>query len=583
LPSKAQLAIEWPVFQPRGWGVPTKAKPLMRPWYGLDTERDAKTGEFVCGWAVGETTYRFNRLTDLQPGTYWVWNLAYDIEGMLRDLRIPEAWAAKSDGAAFPFLDGVACYYHGKRFDYKSKAGKLNFLEASSFFGRRPLSAIGAKENMDASTMSLARYSTEPAYANAVDSYCIQDARIVYDAMGTVDKSLGLLGVTMGSTPGGTARRFLAKLGPFPKLLWQTHKPFLRSYCGGRFEVTKRGVLHDVKQYDLVSAYPWALSKCPWLTESAWFKQTRRFSPNALYGTYDVGFNYDNYLGVAPRWRGGVRVYSKKEESTWLTRPEVEYLLKRGVDVQIHRGLEVFDENATDLWRQVIYPLFAQKQASKNAFDKGWGPKIVLNSQYGILIQLVRKSGNWVEMGKAVNPVAFAGFLEYEAAPKEFEGGKYYAPLYAGNLTALTRVRLLEAAEEIGPENYIGGHTDSVLSLTELKTGISDELGGWSLEKAAPKAEVCKTGMYAIGGTVKVRGITRKGKASQLWDETHTRKSRVGIKTATSWDDVSVIRPKQVVNNYATEQKRHWFGDVTRGLIAMERYVDSEAWEMVST
>lgn len=535
----------------------------------------------MCGWCVGETVFAFKNVLDLPSGTYWVWNLAYDIEGLLRDLRIPEAWAARADGASFDILGGNATYYHGKRFSWRGLGKKLTFIEASSFFGRQPLSAIGAKENVDASKMSLERYRGDVEYCSTVDKYCQQDARIVYDAIINLSDGLSKLGVDIGGTPGATARRFLATLGPFPEILWQTHKAFLRSYCGGRFEVTKRGVLHDVKQYDLVSAYPWALAQCPWITDTAYSRQGRRFSDDALYGTYEVSFDYDNYLGVAPRWRGGVRVYSKRQESTWLTRPEVKWLIDNGANVHVWRAVEVWDPNATMLWRDVITELFALKKKNKTALDKGWGAKIILNSQYGVLIQLVRKSGKWVRASEALNPVDFAGILALEEPPKAFEGGKYFAPLYAGNLTALTRVRLLDAAQELGPESYIGGHTDSVLTNKTLHGGIGTGLGDWELKESAARADISKTGMYAIGDVVKIRGITRKGTAALLWAENHTRKSRIGIKTAKEWDQVSVIVPKIVANNYSMEQKRKWNGDVTRGLIAMERHVDSEALENV--
>lgn len=602
--SKSQMAIEWDVFRPRNWGMPARSHPLPKPWFGFDTERDSKSGEFVCGWAVGESTQQMKTFTDLVPGTYWVWNLSYDAEGMLRDLNLPEAWAARSDGSKFPLLEGEAVYYHGKRFDYRvSGGGKWSFIEASSFFGRQPLRAVGAKENMNAARMSLSMYRSNAdyerekwdatkkewvgtgvwaKYRDDVDSYCQQDARIVYDAIQTCALSLKGLDVEIGSTPGATARRFLNKLGPFPALLWQTHKPFLRSYCGGRFEVTKRGVLHDVRQYDLVSAYPWALANCPWLSDSAYSRQSRRFSPNALYGTYEVSFKYPDYLGVAPRWRNGIRVYSSEETNTWLARPEVDWLLKQGVNVHIWKALEVFDENSTDLWRQIIEPLFAVKVRDKNAADKGWGAKIILNSQYGILIQLIRRAGVWVPIANAVNPIDFAGTLALEEPPKAFEGGKYYAPLYAGNLTALTRVRILDAAKDLGPEAYIGGHTDSVLATRPLTKGLGLGLGDWKLEKAVPRADICKTGMYALGEMVKIRGITRQGNAEMLWEPTHNRKSRVGIKSAHEWNEVSVILPKQVMNNYGVESKRKWFGDVTRGLIAMEKFVDSEALSNVA-
>lgn len=582
LPSKSELALQWPVFKPRGWGKPSRNRALPEPWFGLDTERDAKLGKFVCGWAVGKMEIQFKKFTELPDGTYWIWNLGYDIEGMIRDLNIPEAWAARQDGAPFPLLGGSARYYHGKRFDWETDSKKLSFIEASSFFGRCALSKVGKKygqkEGVDASKMSYAQYSTDKEYREKVDSYCRQDARIVFNAVNDLAVGVNKLGVELGSTPGATARRFLSRLGQFPDILWETHKHFLRSYCGGRFEITKRGIIDmPVYQYDLVSAYPWALAQCPWLTPSAYQRWGRRFSENALYGTYRISFSFDDYLGIAPRWRNGIRVYSKAQEDTWLARPEVEWLIRNGARVEIHRGLEVFDPNASDLWYRVIKELFALKVAGKD-LPEGMGAKIILNSQYGVLIQLVRRSGEWVLLNEAKNPVDFAGTLALDAPPKEFEGGKYYAPLYSGHLTALTRVRLLDAGRAVGAEAYIGGHTDSVLSTKPLPPKfISEDLGGWKLEKQAPRAEVCKTGMYAIGDTVKVRGITRKGTAALLWESLHERKSRCGIKSANNWDEVSLIRPKKVHNNFEVENKRIWERDLSLEILKRNEFVDSEA------
>lgn len=591
--SKSELALSWPVYRPRGWGAPTRSKKLPKPWFGLDTERNVlaprKPGEFVCGWAVGESTHQFTSLLDLEPATYFIWNLGYDIEGMLRDLDVEEAWAARADGASFELLGGRAIYYHGKRFNWQNPAkGKLTFIEASSFFGRVPLSKIGQKIGIDGSRMSLDKYLRDPSaflcrlsdkreltYREAVDWYCQQDARIVYEAIINLDKGVQTLGVDLAATPGGTARRFLARMGPFPKLLWQTHKAFLRSYGGGRFEVTKRGVLFDVNQYDLVSAYPAALAKCPWLTNSAVARMTRRFSDHALYGTYEIGFKMPGeYLGIAPRWRNGIRVYSKAQERTWLARPEVEWLIRNGFPVTIHRGLEVFDENATDLWGSVIRELFDLK---KKGGTDGLGAKIVLNSQYGVLIQLVRRNGEWVPIGAAENPVDFAGLLALEEAPKEFEGGKYYAPLYSGDLTSRTRTWLMDAGMELGRENYIGGHTDSALGHGRITRNVGPELGQWKLEKRADVANVRGTGLYAMDDSVKFRGITRKGRPEQLWESQHERRTRVGIKSAGTWDEVSVIMPKMVANNFLIEQKREWPVPLTLDMVKARRFVDSEA------
>lgn len=590
MPGKVSLALDggYPVFKPRNWGKPAKVRALPKPWFGLDTERDAKSGEFVCGKIAGETTGSFKRLNNLVEGTYWVWNLAYDIEGMLRDLDIPEAWAAKTDGASFALLGGEAKYFHGKKFSLKLPGKQIQFIEASSFYNRCPLAKIDKKygekdTKVKASEMSLSRYESDMAYRELVDLYCTQDAQLVYNAI--VDLSMGVnaLGVELGSTPGATARGFLNRLGQFPEILWQTHYHFLKSYCGGRFEITKRGIFDEpVYQYDLVSAYPWALSNCPWLTAGATFRWTNRLSEDSLYGSYEISFDYENYLGVAPSWKNGIRVYSAGEKKTWLARPEVDWLMRHGAKIQIHRAIEIFDPNATGIWREIIAELFHIKNTTKDEATRR-GAKVLLNSMYGVLIQLIQERGLWVPLGQALNPIDFAGTLALESPPKKLEGGKYYAPVYAGHLTSLVRTRILDGALAVGDGAYIGGHTDSLLTRKRLPDWLlSKELGGWSLEESATVAHVAMTGKYAIGNKVKVRGITRAGTPELLWADSVVRNSRQGIKSATDWSDVSVIRPKTVLNNYTVERKRIWDKPLTAVMIQNRENMDSQPYRMVN-
>lgn len=589
--SKTRDALGRDVYRPREWGKPSRPYQLPQPWYGLDTERDAESGEFVCGFAVGAETQEFTTIRDLSPGTYWVWNLPYDVEGMVRDLALPNGWAMKADGAPFT-LDGVECVYlHGKRFDWKARDGKRTFLEASSFFGRMALKTAAAqiigesKDPIDASKMSLSRYQWDEIYREAVRKYCKKDARLVYDIINTLNQGCAEAGavlgvdVSLGSTPGGTARKFLSSVGQFPQILWNTHQAFLRSYCGGRFEITKRGYLEDVYQYDLVSAYPWGLTQCPFLTDSATSRFTRRCSEEALYGTYETSFRTDEYLGLAPRWRGNTRVYSAAEKRVWLTRPEVQWLQDNGYDYQIHQGVEVFDPNATNTWSEVVAGLF-QLKCDARGTPAGMGAKIVLNSLYGVLIQLVPRSGKWVPILEAENPVDFAGDLALELGPKSYSGGKYYAPLYAGHLTALTRVKLLDAARSLG-ESYVGGHTDSVLATRPLSRGLGKGLGDWDLEKEARELFITKTGMYAMDDKVKTRGIERNAPKEALWAPRQERKLRIGVKTAKEWGDVSRIITREVANNLDIETKRNWDAAFSREVIERREFIDSSALRWV--
>lgn len=647
--SKTRDALKYPINFPRNWGRGTQSRPLAKPWFGLDTERNTvagkSKGDFVCGWIADESTQKqFTRIYDLGPATYWCWNLAYDIEGMIRDLNLAEGWAMREDGTPFT-LDGARCvYFQGKRFEYRDHGGKRVFLEANSFFNKIGLKEAAktlcvcqcdgcrkhkkqplgyqhcgkrweecpTKDPVDASKMNLSRYQEDQVYRRIVDEYCVKDARLVHKLITFLERGFKELNVDIGGTPGSTAKRFLSNIPSFPNVVKTTHRQFLEAYCGGRFEVVKRGVFDGAKQFDLVSAYPWALSNCPMLTDTAISKFSRRLSDHALYGAFDIEFSSDEYLGLMPGWRGGTRIFSGAEKRGWITRPELLWLQERGHDYKIHRGVEVFDENAHDGWRNLVLPLFYTKEGHVetckirdprlgglcicNKKFKGQpiclGAKVGVNSMYGILIQLIKEGGEWVPIELAVNPVDFAGVLALQKGPRVYEAGQFYGPIYSATLTAMVRVRNLDASLEIGQDRTVAFHTDSLLSQGgNLRTGTG--LGDWSLEKEADELIILKSGQYAIGGTVKGRGFSKRRLVPEneeeiaqrhkidLWASNHLRRGRIGVKTARDWKEVSLIEERKVANNFAWEVKRLWPRDFSQRMILQREWIDSEALRLV--
>jgi len=654
--SKTRDALKTPVYQPRIYGKGTKGRPLPEPFWGLDTERNTEKGkrfnDFVCGWISNERqSFQFSTFTDLLPGTYWVWNLGYDVEALVRDLGVEEGWAMREDGSRFRINEADCVYYKDKRFEWRDTGGKRIFLEASSFFNRIALkdaaktlctcqcvscrshkkeprkyqhcgldeATCPMKDPVDASKMSLSRYELDKAYRDLVNKYCAKDARIAFRLMAFLRQGFKDLGIEIGGTPGSTTKRFLSQIQPFPQVIWQTHRPFLSSYCGGRFEIVRRGVFHDAKQYDIVSAYPWALAKCPMLSPSASHRFTRRMSEEAIYGSYEVRFKTDEYFGLMPGWRGGTRVYSQEESAGYLCKPELEWLHKQGYDYEILRGVEVFDENAWPGWCELVIPLFEKKQGHLATCPKFYGKacncnqemkgqpmtlgaKVGVNSMYGILIQLIQKGGVWVPIELAQNPVDFAGVLALEKGPKAFDAGQFYAPVYSSTLTSMVRVKLLETAIASGQENVVAFHTDSIL----LKDGatmptrfIGNELGDWQLEKQADELIILKSGQYSIGEVVKGRGFSKRKlnpmdedeiavrQKIDLWADRHVRRSRTSVRTAKNWREVSAIETKSVANNIAWELKRDWLRSFSvqdiRKLIDRKEWIDSKALRNVES
>ena len=575
---------------------------------------------------------------------------------MVADLGKEEGWAMREDGTRFKLGEASCIYYEGKRFEWKDHDGRRIFLEASSFFNRIPLKEAAKtlcicacdgcrkhgkepkryqhcgeseatcpmKDPVDASKMSLSKYESDKRYRETVDKYCAKDARLVYRLMEFLRKGFADLGTQMngtpidiGGTPGATARRLLRDMPPFPKVVWTTQKAFLETYCGGRFEITRRGVFHDAKQYDKVSAYPWALANCPMLSPAATHEFTRRLSDNALYGAYEVEFSTDDYFGLMPGWRGNTRVYSAREKRGWLCRPELEWLQRKGYDYKIHRGIEVFDESPTDGWRELVLPIFCAKDGhtwtcptlvradaeckcdpderkKRKGQPLGLGAKVGVNSLYGILIQLILKGGIWkniADLQEGENVTDFAGLLAYVGGPKAYDAGQFYAPVYSATLTSMVRVDLLDTATKAGQDDVVAFHTDSILLKENATLPEGGKLGDWKLEKEVKGDDaliILKSGQYALGESVKGRGFSKRKlnpadedeiavrQRVDLWANRHTRRGRVSVKTAKDWRDVSAIKEKQVANNIGWETKRDWAHDWSAARI--QRMVSRKEW-----
>jgi len=525
----------------------------------------------------------------------------------------------REDGTPFTLRGAKCVYYHGKRFEWRDEGGRRIFLEASSFFNRISLNeaaktlcvckcaaCVGhkkkpkefqhcgsdewvcpAKDPIDASKMSLTRYERDARYRKAVDKYCAKDARIAFRLMEYLRRGFRDLKVEIGGTPGATAKRLLVNVPQFPDLIWTTHRPFLEAYCGGRFEVVRRGVFHNARQYDKVSAYPWALSKCLMLTPNATKRFTHRLSDDAIYGAYEVAFHSDEYFGILPTWRGSTRVFSRGEKKGWICKPELEWLQRRGHDFTIQRGVEVFDENAWPGWRDLVKPIFDAKRDNKGK-PVGLGAKVGVNSLYGILIQLIKRGGQWVPIEEAKNPVDFAGLLALEKGPKAFEAGQFYAPIYSSTLTSMVRVNLLDTALPVA-DDCVAFHTDSILLKDGASLPTDEAMGGWELQKKAEELIILKSGQYAMDAEVKGRGFSKRKlnpesedeiavrQRVDLWAPTHTRRTRVGVKTATTWRDVSNIRNKIVRNNVGWEVKRKWLREFSARVLERHEWIESEA------
>lgn len=238
------------------------------------------------------------------------------------------------------------------------------------------------------------------------------------------------------------------------------------AFTGGRFETFKVGrFLGPVYSYDIRSAYPWALARCPSMTRGTWEhvsgKEARRHAqenPDA-FALYSITYEAPDtptevFKTPQPLWirdRNGTVKYYRKV-SGWYWGPEAtnvatsSYATFREGWIFRHNGERPFE---------YIHDLYTTRARYKREGNGAhWALKLALNSQYGKLAQRV-------------------GWDEHLNLPPPFHQLEY-----AGYVTSYTRARLWRAMMQAG-EHIVSIETDGIFATVPLEVQQSEQLGDW--------------------------------------------------------------------------------------------------------
>lgn len=247
--------------------------------------------------------------------------------------------------------------------------------------------------------------------------------------------------------------------------------PAVRSaYFGGRFEIVKCGhVEKTAYEYDINSAYPWALLDVPSLVGGTWEnKRTTRVHPFAIYRLKYTAATPVTFPQPLPcRYPNGATAYPPGVTG-WYWSPEYDVARQY---VKMYGGkLEVLETwvftPATNVKPfAYVSPLYAKRRALKAAGDGAHvGVKLGLNSQYGKLAQQV----GW---------------------RRDFKGRVHIPPYHqlewAGYVTSKCRAEVLRAALPV-LDRVIAWETDAVFTEVPLE-GITlwEGLGEWEASEFA--------------------------------------------------------------------------------------------------
>ena len=274
------------------------------------------------------------------------------------------------------------------------------------------------------------------------------------------------------------------------------------SYYGGWFEVSRFGLLEmPLWNYDINSAYPYAMLALPCLEHGQWVKTN---DPHGLYLAHiSWEGNTDMPWHSFPHRNKHGNISHPAIGSGWVWSHEIEQALP-GDDYQIDTAyMYVKDCNCEPFnFVRTLYEL--RKSLGKNS--KGMALKTAINSLYGKLAQSVG------------NP-------------------SYSNPVWASLITSHCRAQILSAMRT-NPSAIVMVATDGIYSTEPLEVPVSNQLGDWEMEEYGSMF-IIQPGVYVADGmlrAVKSRGTAKRIIIERLDDIISNWESFVSMYGVDEWN-----------------------------------------------
>ena len=227
----------------------------------------------------------------------------------------------------------------------------------------------------------------------------------------------------------------------------------LRSYHGGKIESYILGFVPNAKVIDITSAYPYALTKLPKLTEQVILSTDVTQLAHYYYAFIRCQIIIEDSTLIHP-----VIVenpINKSNLSPWgtfetvITKIEYDYLIRKNVKIKVFDYYAIVHEDCYP-YQPMVQRLFEERLKYKKSNPSlSQMYKIILNSLYGITMELTdqyKEKENVIEW-------------------KGYRAGDFFNPVIASYITAFTRTYLSEVSQNIienGGELFLN-MTDSVI------------------------------------------------------------------------------------------------------------------------
>jgi hypothetical protein len=281
--------------------------------------------------------------------------------------------------------------------------------------------------------------------------------------------------------PGAVAAQYMKrkKLDNAPDWTNEMKDAILRAYFGGRIDSRVIGEVTPCYAYDIVSAYPYAITHIPQTT--GWVYAEHKRTPLHPFGLYHIAWDVETEIEWGPfpwRSREGHILYPLRGEGWYygIEASAAQRLYRKGINI-----LEGWEPQTTGEYplRKSVHDIFETRKKAQRAGDPSeLGYKLILNSMYGKFAQKTSQ-GRFARQSDEIKRPPFQNYV------------------WAGFTTAFTRAMLLDAIRQ-DPANVICTATDSVFCKRPV-LGTSpggEELGTWKYEGKAPTL-IVMPGVYA--------------------------------------------------------------------------------------
>lgn len=329
----------------------------------------------------------------------------------------------------------------------------------------------------------------------------------------------------------------------------------MRSYHGGKIESYVLGYIKKAKIIDITSAYPYAFSKLPKITNNVWYFESDEYLDLFFYAFIHCDIEIDDpnlihpVVVANPINNTNISAIGYLDDVV-ITKIEYDYLIQNGCKVVIHDYIGVEHEEVYP-YKELVDLLFQSRMENKeNNPSIADLFKTIINSLYGITFELT-------DVYEEIN-----GKIVW----KGYRAGDYFNPILASYITGTIRTYLSDVSYHIvknGGEVYLN-MTDSIIYDGEITLDIfSDKkvLGKFENPSEIKDILILGTGRYEYKDvfkdkyTIKNRGFSVNIKDKSFYSTMNLRKG-ITIKNNTF-----VTMFKATTNKYSFEQLGHIIED----------------------